>query len=50
MCSFMHTVKNRESIREAYFKYGVKIFSLDTKDELIKIIESTDYAKDLEFV
>ncbi len=48
MCSFMHTVKNRESIREAYFKYGVKIFSLDTKDELIKIIESTDYAKDLE--
>lgn len=47
-CSFMHTVKSRESIKEAYFKYGVKAFSLDTKDELIKIIESTNHAKDLE--
>ena len=34
----MHTVKSRESIKEAYFKYGVKSFSLDSKDELIKII------------
>ena len=47
-CSFMHTVKSRESINEAYFKYGVKTFALDTKDELIKIIESTSGAKDLE--
>ena len=47
-CSYMHTVKNRESISEAYFKYGVKTFALDTKDELIKIIESTSKAKDLE--
>ena len=47
-CSFMHTVKSRESISEAYFKYGVKTFALDTKDELIKIIESTGNAKDLE--
>ena len=47
-CSFMHTVKSRESIRDAYFKYGIKTFSLDTKDELIKIIESTSGAKDLE--
>ncbi len=47
-CSFMHTVKSRENIKEAYFKFGVKTFSLDTKDELIKIIESTDQAKDLE--
>ena len=47
-CSYMHTVKSRESIKEAYFKYGVKTFSLDTKDELIKIIESTNKAKDLE--
>ena len=38
-CSYMHTVKSRESIKEAYFNYGVKTFSLDTKDELIKIIE-----------
>ncbi len=47
-CSYMHAVKARESIREAYFKYGVKTFSLDSKDELIKIIESTNHAKDLE--
>ena len=47
-CSYMHTVKSRESIKEAYFKYGVKSFSLDTKDELIKIIESTNNANDLE--
>tara|TARA_B100000519_G_scaffold200280_1_gene213097 strand:- start:497 stop:1408 length:912 start_codon:yes stop_codon:yes gene_type:complete len=44
----MHTVKSRESIKEAYFNYGVKTFSLDSKDELIKIIESTGQAKDLE--
>ena len=47
-CSYMHTVKSRESITEAYFKYGVKTFALDTKDELIKIIESTGNPKDLE--
>jgi len=47
-CSYMHTVKSRESINEAYFKYGIKAYSLDTKDELIKIIESTNNAKDLE--
>ena len=47
-CYYMNTVKSRESIKEAYFNFGVKTFSLDTKDELIKIIKSTDYAKDLE--
>ena len=47
-CSYMHTVKSRESIKEAYLNYGVKTFSLDTKDELIKIIETTNNAKDLE--
>ena len=47
-CSYMHTVKSRESISEAYFKYGIKTFALDTKDELVKIIESTCNAKDLE--
>jgi ornithine decarboxylase len=47
-CSYMHTVKSRESIRAAYFEYNVKAFSLDTKDELIKIIETTNQAKDLE--
>ena len=47
-CSFMHTVKSRESINEAYSKHGIRAFSLDTKDELIKILESTNQAKDLE--
>ncbi len=44
---FMHTVKNRESIKEAYYQYNVKDFALDTKDELLKILESTNNAKDL---
>ena len=47
-CSYMHTVKSPENIKEAYFKYGIKTFSLDTKEELIKIIKNTDNAKDLE--
>jgi len=47
-CSYMHTVKSRESIKEAYFNHNIKAFSLDTKDELIKIIETTNQAKDLE--
>jgi ornithine decarboxylase len=46
-CYYMHTVKSREDIKEAYFKYNIKTFALDTKDELIKIIESTNHAKDL---
>jgi len=44
---FMHTVKNRNSIEEAYFKYKIKDFAFDTKDELNKILESTKNAKDL---
>ena len=47
-CSYMHTIKSKESISEAYFKYGIKTFALDTKDELVKIIKSTNNAKDLE--
>ena len=45
---FMHTVKSKDSISLAYFNYGVKSFSLDSKDELRKILEATDQAKDLE--
>ena len=47
-CSYMHTVKSPESIKEAYFKYDIRTFSLDTKEELIKIIKNTNNAKDLE--
>ncbi len=44
---FMHTVKSKESISSAYFDYGVKSFALDNKDELRKILNSTNQAKDL---
>ena len=44
---FMHTVKSKESISSAYFDYGVKNFALDHKDELGKILEATNQAKDL---
>ena len=44
---FMHTIKSRESIFESYFNYGVRNFALDSKDELMKILEITKRAKDL---
>ena len=44
---FMHTVKSRNDISEAYFNLGIKDFALDTKDELLKILETTNNAKDL---
>jgi ornithine decarboxylase len=44
---FMHTVKNRNDISEAYYNLGIKDFALDSKDELIKILETTNHAKDL---
>ena len=44
---FMHTIKTKESISSAYFDYGVKNFALDHKDELRKILEATNQAKDL---
>jgi|TARA_B100001741_G_scaffold219421_1_gene182011 ornithine decarboxylase len=44
---FMHPIKSRDDISEAYFSYNVRDFSLDTKDELLKILESTNNAKDL---
>ncbi len=44
---YMNTIKNRDHIREAYFNYNIRDFALDTKDELQKIIEATNNAKDL---
>ena len=44
---FMHTIKNSKSISEAYFKYNVRDFAFDSKDELDKILKSTNNAKDL---
>jgi ornithine decarboxylase len=44
---FMHPVKAEEAIAEAYFSYGVRTFSLDTMDELDKIVRATEGAADL---
>ncbi len=45
---FMHPVKARHAIRKAYFDYDIKCYSLDSEDELQKIVEETNGAKDLE--
>ncbi|MBL8672049.1 MAG: gamma-glutamylcyclotransferase, partial [Alphaproteobacteria bacterium] len=45
--AFMHPVKTRPSIRAAYYDYGVRDFSLDSFEELIKILDETDRAGDL---
>ncbi len=37
---FMHPIKTRKTIAEAYFQHGVKTFSLDTHEELAKIVEA----------
>ncbi|OYX63764.1 MAG: decarboxylase [Novosphingobium sp. 32-60-15] len=44
---FMHPVKSPSAIREAYHDHGVRVFSLDSLDELEKITEATDQAEDL---
>jgi len=38
---FMHPVKTRSAIAEAYHQHGVRTFSLDTHEELAKIVEAT---------
>jgi len=37
---FMHPIKTPSAIREAYHQHGVKTFSLDTIEELDKIVEA----------
>ena len=44
---FMHPVKAEEAIEEAYFTHGVRTFSLDTIEELEKIVRATRGAEDL---
>ena len=38
---FMHPVKAEEAIAEAYFEHNVRTFSLDTPEELDKIVRAT---------
>ncbi|WP_425230156.1 type III PLP-dependent enzyme [Sphingomonas sp.] len=44
---FMHPVKAEEAIAEAYHGFGVRVFSLDSLDELDKIVRATGAADDL---
>ena len=44
---FMHPVKAEEAIAEAYFTHGVRVFSLDSLEELAKIVAATKSATDL---
>jgi len=44
---FMHPIKSRHAIREAYHSFGVRHFSLDHGAELQKILEETHHANDL---
>ncbi len=44
---FMHPVKAEEAIREAYANHGVRVFSLDSLEELAKIMRATGDATDL---
>ncbi|MDR3449474.1 MAG: type III PLP-dependent enzyme [Alphaproteobacteria bacterium] len=45
--AFMNPIKSREAIRAAYFQYDVRDFVIDTFEEMHKILEETDNAKDL---
>lgn len=47
---YMHPVKGRLAIRNAYHQYGVRDFVLDSREELDKIREETDGAADLGLV
>ncbi len=46
---FMHPVKAREAIAEAYQHYGVRVFAVDCENELTKIQQQTHNAKDLSY-
>ena len=47
VCCFMHPIKAEEAIAEAYFDNGVRTFSLDSMEELAKIVRGTRGATDL---
>lgn len=44
---FMHPIKPASAIAEAYKVHGVRVFSLDTQEELDKIVAATGGAEDL---
>ena len=48
--AFMHPVKSRAAIASAYFDHGVRTFSLDSHEELAKILAVTGGARDLNLI
>lgn len=48
--AYMHPVKPRSAIRKAYFDYGVRIFAIDSLDELSKLLAETNAAEDLQLI
>ncbi|MES1197277.1 MAG: type III PLP-dependent enzyme [Pseudomonadota bacterium] len=48
--AFMHPVKSRRAIQRAYRDFGVRIFALDSQDELDKILAETGGARDLTLI
>ena len=44
---YMHPIKQAAFIRQAYFEFGVRDFSLDSAEEIDKIVAATDGAADL---
>jgi ornithine decarboxylase len=48
--AFMHPVKSRAAIAAAYFDHQVRTFSLDSHDELAKILAATNGARDLNLI
>ena len=46
-CYFMHPVKQRGAIRAAYGRHGVRHFVVDHPDELDKVVQETDGARDV---
>lgn len=45
---FMHPVKSERAIAEAYHDHNVRTFSLDSHEELAKIVRATNGAEDLD--
>ena len=50
LIAFMHPVKSRQTIEQAYFDFGVRDFALDSMDELEKIVASTGNSTDLSLI
>ena len=44
---YMHPIKQAAFIRQAYFEFGVRDFSLDSAEEIDKIVAATEGAQDL---